>query len=414
MTVEREGVLSSFVVGLSGTDPVIEVPMPADYAPDVYVSVLAVRGRISDWSAWGADVARSWGLPFSKDGGKPTATVDLAKPSYRLGIAKVKVGWEGHTLGVAVKADKARYGARDTATVDVEVKNPDGKPAASADVAFAAVDEALLQLAPNDSWDVLTAMMGERPLSVLTSTAQMQVVGKRHYGRKAVEAGGGGGNGDLSGLNRENFQPVLLWKGKLDLDSNGHAQVKVPLSDALTSFKLVAIATSGTDLFGTGSASVRTAQDLSIFSGGAAAGAHRRPFQRGVHAAQRIGQADARHRDRRAQPGDRDREPADGRRAGRGRRPRRVEPHRAAGRRQAHLDRLGQIGRRQGERPGDGHAGHHPRGPGRDLGGDARAGRRPAPASRSARPRARCPGAARSTCCSPTRSRRRSRACAIT
>ena len=59
---------------------------------------------------------------------------------------------------------------------------------AGADVTFVAVDQALLQLAPNDSWDVLTAMMGDRPLSVVTATAQTQVVGKRHYGRKAVEA----------------------------------------------------------------------------------------------------------------------------------------------------------------------------------------------------------------------------------
>lgn len=267
VTVEREGVLSSFVVGLSGTDPVIEVPMPGDYAPDVYVSVMAVRGRVEGWTLFSSNTARDWGLPFfSKDGAKPTATVDLAKPSYRVGIAKVKVGWDSHRLGVAVKADKEKYAARDTATVDVTIKTPDGKPAASADVAFAAVDDALLQLAPNDSWNLLTAMMGERPLSVLTSTAQMQVVGKRHYGKKAVEAGGGGG-GDLSGLNRENFQPVLLWKGKVDLDANGHAQVKVPLSDALTSFRLVAIATNGAQQFGTGETSIRTAQDLSLFSG---------------------------------------------------------------------------------------------------------------------------------------------------
>ncbi|MBO9621753.1 MAG: alpha-2-macroglobulin [Sphingomonas sp.] len=267
VTVEREGVLSSFVVGLSGKDPVIEVPMPGGYAPDVYVSVMAVRGRVSGWSNWGSSLARDWGLPFfSKEGGKPTATVDLAKPAYRLGIAKVKVGWEGHKLDVAVKADRQAYGARDTANVEVQVKNPDGSPAREADVAFAAVDEALLQLAPNDSWDVLAAMMGERPISVLTSTAQTQVVGKRHYGRKAVEAGGGGG-GDLSGLNRENFQPVLLWKGHVPLDGQGRAKVAVPLSDALTSFKLVAIATNGAQLFGTGEASVRTRQDLSIFAG---------------------------------------------------------------------------------------------------------------------------------------------------
>ncbi|WP_163277876.1 hypothetical protein, partial [Klebsiella aerogenes] len=82
----------------------------------------------------------------------------------------VKVGWEGHKLDVAVKADKASYAARDTANVDVTVKGPDGKPASSADVAFVAVDEALLQLAPNDSWNLLEAMMGDRPISVLTST----------------------------------------------------------------------------------------------------------------------------------------------------------------------------------------------------------------------------------------------------
>ncbi|WP_448662541.1 alpha-2-macroglobulin family protein [Sphingomonas sp. CJ20] len=268
VTVEREGVLSSFVVGLSGKDPVIEVPMPGDYAPDVYVSVMAVRGRVAGWSNWGSSLARDWGLPFfSKDGGEPTATVDLAKPAYRLGIAKVKVGWEGHRLGVTVKAEKPSYAARDIANVDVQVRNPDGSPAKTADVAFAAVDEALLQLAPNDSWDVLSAMMGDRPLSVLTSTAQTQVVGKRHYGKKAVEAGGGGGGGDLSALNRENFQPVLLWKGTLPLDAQGRARVPVPLSDALTSFKLVAIATNGAQLFGTGEASVRTAQDLSIYAG---------------------------------------------------------------------------------------------------------------------------------------------------
>jgi uncharacterized protein YfaS (alpha-2-macroglobulin family) len=268
VTVEREGVLSSFVTQLSGTDPVVEVKMPGSYAPDVFVSVMAVRGRVQGgfWS-WVHGIAQSLGLASGPPAApEPTALVDLAKPAYRLGIAKVKVGWEAHQLQVAVKADREKYAARDTAQVDIQVKTPDGKPAATADVAFAAVDQALLQLAPNESWDVLTAMMGERSLSVLTSTAQMQVVGKRHYGRKAVEAGGGGGN-DMSGLNRENFQPVLLWKGRVALDANGHARVPVVLSDALSSFKLVAIATDGAQLFGTGMTNVRTAQDLSIFAG---------------------------------------------------------------------------------------------------------------------------------------------------
>ena len=262
VTVEREGVLSSFTTQLSGTDPVIEVAMDGAYAPDVYVSVLAVRGRVTPgWWGWFKSL-----FGARDEAPAPTALVDLAKPSYRLGIAKVKVGWEAHTLAVAVKADRERYAARDTARVAIAVKRADGTPARSADVAFAVVDQALLQLAPNESWDVLIAMMGDRPLAVLTATAQTQVVGKRHYGRKAVEAGGGGG-GDMSALNRENFQPVLLWRGRVPLDAQGRATVPVPLNDALSSFKLVAIATDGAQAFGTGTADIRTAQDLSIYAG---------------------------------------------------------------------------------------------------------------------------------------------------
>ena len=45
VTVEREGVLSSFTTELSGKDPVIEVKLDGSYAPDVFISVEAVRGR---------------------------------------------------------------------------------------------------------------------------------------------------------------------------------------------------------------------------------------------------------------------------------------------------------------------------------------------------------------------------------
>lgn len=267
VTVEREGVLSSFVVPLKGTDPVVKVKLPATYAPDVYVSVMAVRGRVTGNEGWFRKMKRAVGFKIeNSEGAPPTALVDLAKPSYRLGIARIKVGWEGHSLGVKVKADKATYAVREAAKVAIEVKTPAGKPASGADVAFVAVDEALLQLAPNDSWELIDAMMGKRTLDVLTSTAQMQVVGKRHYGRKALEPGGGGG-GDLSGLTREDFRPVLLWQGHVPLDAKGRASVDVPLSDNLSGFRLVAIATDGSQYFGTGETSVRTVQDLGVFAG---------------------------------------------------------------------------------------------------------------------------------------------------
>ena len=60
-------------------------------------------------------------------------------------------------------------------------------------MALAAVDQALLELMPNTSWNVLDAMLQRRSWGVATATAQMEIIGRRHYGRKAVAAGGGGG-----------------------------------------------------------------------------------------------------------------------------------------------------------------------------------------------------------------------------
>ena len=162
-----------------------------------------------------------------------------------------------------VTADKPSYPIRSTAKVTVQVNLPNGKPAAGAEVAFAAVDEALLELQPNTSWDLLTAMLQRRSYGVETATAQMQVIGKRHYGRKAVPAGGGGGKSPT----RELFDTLLLWKPAVVLDANGRAQIDVPINDALTSFRLVAVADSGDALFGTGSTNIRSTQDLQLISG---------------------------------------------------------------------------------------------------------------------------------------------------
>jgi hypothetical protein len=136
---------------------------------------------------------------------------------------------------------------------------------AGTEIAVAAVDEALLDLAPNTSWNLLDAMMGERGLEVWTSTAQTQVVGKRHYGRKAVPHGGGGGR--ERDRARELFDSLLYWQPRLIVAGNGEAEVIIPLNDSLSSFRVTAIAAGGAGLFGTGWASIRTSQDLILVSG---------------------------------------------------------------------------------------------------------------------------------------------------
>jgi len=209
---------------------------------------------------------REWWTAFWFEGREyvaPTALVDLSKPAYRLGLAEIRVGAQAHQIQVQVAADKESYPVRGKAQVTITAKLPDGKPAAGAEVALAAVDQALLELMPNTSWNLLDAMLQRRSWGVATSTAQMEIIGRRHYGRKAVPAGGGGGRSST----RELFDTLLLWQPALQLDANGQAKVTVPLNDALTTFKIVAVADLGAGQFGTGQTALRTTQDLQLISG---------------------------------------------------------------------------------------------------------------------------------------------------
>jgi len=262
VTVEREGVLDAYVVPLSGKEPVVDVPIKPNYAPNVYVSVLAVRGRAQDRFAWFRELVGKLGIKLEDK--STTALVDLNKPAFRLGLAQLTVGWTPNRLDVSVQPDRAVYKVRDTAKLKVKVARADGGPLPSdAEIALAAVDEGLLELKPNDSWKLLDKMMGKRGIEVYTATAQMQVVGKRHYGRKAIPHGGGGGRQTT----RELFDTLLLWRGRVPLNLQGEADIEVPLNDSLSAFRLTAVASAGQGFFGTGDASIRSSQDLMLHSG---------------------------------------------------------------------------------------------------------------------------------------------------
>ncbi|QLY25246.1 Ig-like domain-containing protein [Bdellovibrio sp. KM01] len=247
VTVEREGIMDAFVTDITRDKPNIEVPLIGQFAPNVFISALVLRGRVGD--------------------PKPTALLDLSKPAMKMGIVEVKVGWRDHELKVQLKSDKTKYKAREKAQIEIEVKTVNGQalPAGS-EVTVAAVDESLLRLKENTSWELLKEMMGERGLAIETSSGQNQVVGRRHFGAKAKTPGGGGG-ASPGGENREFFDPVIFWQPQVKLDSAGKARVTIPLNDSMTSFRIVAVATAGFNHFGNGSTNIQSTKDLIIYSG---------------------------------------------------------------------------------------------------------------------------------------------------
>jgi hypothetical protein len=69
VAVEREGILHTEVVELSGKSPTVQLKIEPDWGPNVYVSVLALRGRVHEvpWYSF-----FTWGYKARAGGGRPS------------------------------------------------------------------------------------------------------------------------------------------------------------------------------------------------------------------------------------------------------------------------------------------------------------------------------------------------------
>ena len=281
VTVEREGVLDAFVTRLSGPDAVVQVPVRPNYAPNVYVSVVLAGDT-------GTTPVQTEELAVTKSGARLQRRVP-----YQRDVVGIRVSSAANTLAVSVAPDRDAYRIREVVRASVNVAGPDGLPRSDAEVAMAVVDEALLDLWPNPTWDLLDAMMRNRHVNVLFASSMVgmatslylsgldaeSIIVTGSYLRREYQYHSGvdaaapssydlaNGARNAEPVLRELFDRLLLWRGRVAMDDDGAAVVDIPLNDLLTSFRIVAVATAGPDLFGTGEATVRTTQDLILRSG---------------------------------------------------------------------------------------------------------------------------------------------------
>ena len=103
LTVEREGIRSVRRFALTSTQQTIEVPLSEKDIPNVYVSVLLIKGRTSA----PAPTAIPTGTPGSS-GGNDDAS-DPGKPQFRLGYTQLRVEDATKELAVKVTADQQEY-----------------------------------------------------------------------------------------------------------------------------------------------------------------------------------------------------------------------------------------------------------------------------------------------------------------
>jgi len=242
LTVEREGVTLARRVRLSGAATALEVPVGEDDVPNVFVSVVLVRGRTS--------------------GAAPSeADADPGRPQVRVGYARLEVEKATRRLSVAVRPDGTERRPRDRVRVDLEVKDAAGK-GVPAEVTVFAVDEGVLRLTGYETPDPVGMVHPPRGLSVRIGEPLLHLVERRKYGEKGETSGGGGG-GDASGAGfRSRFKTTVLFAPEVKTDAQGRGRVELELPDNLTTFRIMAVAVGKDDRMGKGEAKVAVAKPL--------------------------------------------------------------------------------------------------------------------------------------------------------
>ncbi|MDH5526503.1 MAG: MG2 domain-containing protein [Nitrospirota bacterium] len=231
ISLERHGILHREERTLTGGAQVLEFPIDRDaLVPGFYLSVVLLSGRTSE---------------KIEDG------VDLGKPSFKMGMIRVPVSDPSTRLAVTSGTASAEVEPGATVTGYVSVAGPGGR-AVDAEVMVAVVDEAVLQLAGDYAakYEVHDYFYELPPLDVTTSETLIHLIGRRHYGKKGADPGGGGGAGEER--LRELFKAVAYWEPALRTGADGKAQFTFTAPDNLTTWRIIAVAVDTKHRFGTG------------------------------------------------------------------------------------------------------------------------------------------------------------------
>ncbi len=241
ITVERNGVLDSFTKQVKGGAVYIDIPVKENYLPNVFVSVVLVKGR-------GA-------APDIKD------KDDLGKPQAKFGYGALKIETTSRKLFTKIETDKTKYEPAQEVKVKLSTVNDEGKGRA-ASVTLFVVDEGLLT--DFETPDIFNFFYSSEPLSVSTADNRLYLIGQRSFGQKGENRGGGGSDSKLGGIDlRSNFKFTPYYSASVKTDKKGRAEVSFKLPDNLTKFRIMAVAAAESD-FGSAQSAIEVAKPVMI------------------------------------------------------------------------------------------------------------------------------------------------------
>lgn len=238
VTTELMSVMSVRQISTAGRAVVIDVPVEARFAPNIFLSVAYVR-----------------------NGEMYTSEESIVVPP------------RDRLLNVEIIPNKSEYRPRETVSYTVVARDGDGKAAAGAEVSLGVVDEAIYSIAPDSAGDIRREFYGRRYNEVNTTlSTNYSFTGyagkepiKLAAKRKAYQLADFKNDANLvEPVIRKLFKDTAYWQPAIVTGADGKAIVKVDLPDNLTTWRATARAVTADTRVGVATSKVVERKDVII------------------------------------------------------------------------------------------------------------------------------------------------------
>lgn len=233
VTIERKGIVKSWVEDLDGSLPRITFPVSEDMVPNFGLSVVVFAPRTETREIDGS--------------------YDQGKPEWRMGSARMEAAGKRHRLDCAITTDKDTYKPGEEVRAEVRVAPGDGAPAGTMELAVAVLDEAVYDLIKGglDYFDPFKGMYGVR-LDTVANYNILKGLVTHAPPEPTMKGDDPGGDGGMADKLRSNLKPLAFWQPALLTDDRGKASLSFKAPDNLTGWRILVLAVDAADHLGLG------------------------------------------------------------------------------------------------------------------------------------------------------------------
>jgi uncharacterized protein YfaS (alpha-2-macroglobulin family) len=214
VSTELSSVMSVQHISSPGRSIVLDVPIQATYAPNVFLNVSYVKG----------------GDMFTSD-------------------QRLVVPARDKMLNLEIISNKQEYKPREAASYTILARNADGAPVSGAEVSLGVVDEAIYSVSPDYSGNIKSEFYGMRYSTVETHLS-INYTFTGFAGDKPIDLAKNKPTYQLADFKnegdlvqptiRKNFKDTAFWQPNVVTGADGKATVKVDLPDNLTTWRATA------------------------------------------------------------------------------------------------------------------------------------------------------------------------------